>query len=128
MTALNLSSVMDALATAAGTATSLKAWAYPPDAVTAPCIAVGYPTEINLDATFGRSSDSVVIPVWIIVGKAADGKAVRDKLSGYLTGISGVVEALDALAGVSVRGVEAGETEIGLVVYQSLKLSVEVYT
>ena len=117
--------VMDSLATASATATGLVAYAYPPDAVTAPCIVVGYPSSIDWAVTF--EAQSGVFPVWVLVGRTGDGLAVRDTISDYVCGLSGLVKALGAVDGAAVQDSDIGTTEIAGVAYQSIRLNVEVF-
>ncbi len=57
--------------------------------------AVGYPTSVDFDMTFGRGLESVVIPVWVVCGYPGD-KATRDEISRLIASATDVKDALEA--------------------------------
>lgn len=128
-----MAAVMDALAArilAAGVTTRAHAW--PVGAVQPPCAIVGYPEEIEFDATFGRGSDRAVFPVWMVCGNVSD-RTARDVLSGYITGATGIKDALDGnLGGVvqtaRVTDCQIEKTTIGAVEYIAARFQIEVFS
>jgi hypothetical protein len=82
---MNLADVMDAVGDRLDTIAGLRVFAYPPGSVTPPAAVVSYPEGIEFDATYGRGSDRMTLPVVVVVGKASD-RAARDKLGAYCDG------------------------------------------
>jgi hypothetical protein len=133
VSALNVSSVMDAIAArivAAGVTT--RAYAWPTGSIQPPCAIVGYPEELEFDATFGRGSDRAVFPVWMVCGNVSD-RSARDVLSGYITGGTGIKDALDGTLGGAVQTARVTDCQveklpIGAVEYIAAKFMIEVYS
>jgi hypothetical protein len=103
MAAINLASTMDAIAQtllSAGVVT--KAYGWPNSGATPVSAIVSYPDEIEFDAVFGRGSDKAVFPVYIVCG-AVHERSSRDVVSGYITGATGVKDALDGNLGGAVQ-------------------------
>jgi hypothetical protein len=125
----NLTAVMDGLATLATAATiAPQVYAYPVEAVTVPCVVVGYPTDITFDVVFGRGGDEMTLPVWVLVGKTGT-KDARDRLSTLLGDASSIKSALDgAQSWGDVRVTDAKITEVTVagVVYLAAEFTVEV--
>lgn len=94
---MNLADVMDELAARIDTITGLRVYAYPPDTVQPPAAVVDLPESYTFDATFGRGTDTMTIPVTVLVGKVSD-RVSRDAIAPYFDGsgaksIKQVVEA-----------------------------------
>jgi hypothetical protein len=95
--AVNLNDVMNQLGTQLDTIAGLRVYPYPADTVAPPAAILGLPDGIEFDATYGRGSDEITIPVLVVVGRASD-RAARDKLAEYCDGagaksIKQVIEA-----------------------------------
>lgn len=96
MPGVDLAAVMDEIA-ARVAVTGLfedRVYAWPKSAITAPAFLVGYPPQIDMDASMGRGADRMSVPCWAVCG-AADDLSARDVLSGLL------LEIKDALDGES---------------------------
>lgn len=108
MGGINLTTVMDALASAANNATGVdRVFAYPvEDAMPGDAI-VGYPEEFEPTITFGRGMDRAVFPLWIVCGLQQD-KSTRDFAATIIdttTDIPNVIESnstLVALGSIAV--------------------------
>lgn len=131
MGAVDLTAVMD------GIGAQLTAWGgvrnvypYPVPAVVTPCALVDFPTRIELSTTFGRGSDTVELPVLLLVDRSYTPEA-RDALSALIDGAPDAVAAIEgAHAWGSARVVDAEvvPVAVGAITYLGLKLSVEVMT
>lgn len=82
---MNLAGVMDDLSVALETIPGLRVFPYWADKVTPPAAIVGWPEPLTFDRTFGRGSDQVEIPVYVVVGKV-DARSSRDRLAKYADG------------------------------------------
>lgn len=82
---MNLADVMDQVATQLDTISGLRVYAYPADSVAPPAAIVSYPKEYEYDATYGRGSDRISLPVVVVAGKVSD-RASRDALGAYVDG------------------------------------------
>lgn len=80
-----LSTVMDQIATELDTISDLRVFAFPADNIPAPAAIVGYPESITYDTTMGRGVDSMVLPIFVLVGRVTD-RTSRDLLSVYVDG------------------------------------------
>lgn len=133
MTAIDVGATMQAIADELVSAgVTKKAYGWPNPSVTAGSAIVGYPEELEFDATFGRGSDRAVFPVWVIVGKAVE-RTARDAISAFITGATGVKDALDgdlsgAVQTARVTDCQIEEIAVGDVAYLSAKLLVEVFS
>jgi hypothetical protein len=134
MAAVDLGAVMQAIAdrlVAAGVVT--RAYGYPVGSVQPPCAVVGYPEELDFDATFGRGSDRAVLPVWIVAGATHD-RTTRDVLSAYIgDGARSVKAALEPNVGGAVQTARVTDCQveklpIGAVEYMAAKFMIEVYS
>lgn len=117
-------------AVAAGVVT--RAYGWPAESVQPVCLVVGYPTSIDFDASFGRGSDRAVFPCWVIVGKAHE-RTTRDAISQYVTGATGIKEALDGDLGGAVQTARVTDCQIeaiavGAVEYLAARIDVEIYS
>lgn len=137
MSALVLTTVMDALATATSAASGIdRAYAYPVEAPQTPCVVVGYPEDdIEFDMTFGRGADRAVFPVWAVLGlwQDANTRTAVSNVINAATDVKTKIEAsttLLALGAIRVTGarVEAwtmgrGETPL---INAAVRFTVEV--
>jgi hypothetical protein len=94
---VNLADVMDQVADRLDTISGLRTFAYPADSVVPPVAVVGYPEQIVFDATYGRGSDQISLPVWVLVGKVS-ARSTRDLIAPYAAGSgpSSVKEVLES--------------------------------
>jgi len=94
---MDVADVMEEMAEKLETVTGVEVYAYPPGKPDFPCMIVGLPDEITFDQTYGRGSDSMTFPVWVLVS-LGDIDAATTKLVKYLAGGSGksVKAALDS--------------------------------
>lgn len=133
MAALQLAATMQAIAdTIVSEGVTTRAYAWPSGQIQPPCAIVGYPEQIDFDATFGRGSDRAVFPVWMVCGNVSD-RTARDVLSGYITGATGIKDALDGNLGGAVQTArvtdcQVEKTTIGAVEYISARFDIEVYS
>jgi hypothetical protein len=82
---MNLATAMSTMATRLGTIAELNAYGYPIENVAVPAAVVGFPEDYSYDATMGRGSDRMTLPVFVLVGKVSD-RASRDTLADYVNG------------------------------------------
>lgn len=132
MAVINLSSVMDAIADAVVPTVTKRAYAWPVDSITVPCVVVGYPEELDFDMTFVRGSDRAVFPVYFVVGRATD-RVARDQLSAVISGASGIKEVLDTSLSEVAQASRTTDCKITTmsvagVEYIAAVFSLEVYT
>lgn len=105
-----------------------RVYDYPVEAVSPPCVVVGFPTKYEFDTTFQRGADTMEIPVWLVAGKARTLDA-RDTLSAILDGAASIKSALDGnhtYGAVRVTDAVIDEITIGGVVYASARFDTEV--
>jgi hypothetical protein len=132
MAALDLKTVMDALATACPTSAGTRKFGYPVGAVEPPAVIVGYPTTCEFDATFGRGSDRAVFPIWYVVGRVME-KASRDKLSAVITDMAAISSSIGGVHAPSIQTARVTDCTpesviIGAETYIAARFDVEVYT
>jgi len=133
MGAINLASVMDAIAnTITEAGVTDRAYAWPVESVSPPCVVVGYPKELDFDVTFTRGSDRALFPVYVIVGKVSD-RSARDVLSNVITGATGIKDALDGDLGgevstARVQDCQIEDVNVAGVAYLAAVFTLEVYT
>ena len=131
MGAVDLTATMDGigdLVEAAALVPNVYRW--PAESVTVPCAVVGYPTAIDLDATFQRGTDRVALPLWLVVGRTTT-KDARDALSVLLGAAPSVKATLDgaqSFGDLRVTDAEVSEIVIGGVSYLGLRFTVDVLT
>src|SRR5258708_5405529 len=136
---MDLAAIMDALAGAtptvatAGSAPTTK-FAYPVATLVPPAVVVGYPTDIEYDATMARGSDKVTIPVWYVCGPGGD-KAARAVVSAVIGGANEMKAAIESNATLKTKVQTARVTTatpdsivIGTVTMIAVRFDVEVYT
>lgn len=127
----DLAAIMDALAAATD---SPRAFGYPVGSVLPPAVIVGYPTDIEFDATFNDGSHRLVIPVYFVCGKVDD-KASRNVVAAAVSGANGVKAAIEADAPLHalvdtarVTNGTAVSFPVGAVDMIGIRFDVEVYT
>lgn len=109
---MNLAEIMDDLAGALDTIEGLRVFPYWADRITPPAAVVQWPEEYNFDATYGRGSDRITVPVTVLTGKI-DARSARNVLAAYADGSgtfsvkatleAGTYTAFDSLRVVSVE-------------------------
>ena len=82
---MDLAAVMTEIAARLAPIAGLRVFAYPPGSLQPPAAVVTYPLDITCDATYGRGSDRMTLPVVLTVGKATE-RAARDELGEYCNG------------------------------------------
>ena len=82
---MNVKAVMDEIAGKLDTITGLRAFGYPVAKLPFPGAVVGLPDDIAFDQTYGRGSDAITLPVWVMV-PLADVRAAVVQLLPYLDG------------------------------------------
>lgn len=131
---MRLAGVMDEIGAALAVIDGLRVFPYSADRITPPAGIVGWPDSIDYDMTFGRGSDSMVLPVWVVVGKV-DARSTRDTLAAYLdgSGPSSVKAAIDggtytACDSVTVTGAPHGVESVSIagIDYLAAVFNVEV--
>ena len=129
MGAAAMSATMDGLATLATTAAlAPNVYAWPVNAVTTPCVVIGYPTNIDFDLTFGRGGDTMTLPVWFVVGPT-NTKDARDRLSAILadaTSIKSTFDGAQTFGDVRVTDAKITQITIGAVEQLAAEFTVEV--
>ena len=114
MSGVDLTAVMDSLATAVQTAlaTDKHAYAYPVEDLGTGDAVVGYPQDpMQLTQTFARGMDRATFPVWIIGGLPQD-KATRDTLADFITGSGSLVTAIEGYSTTAWSSVYVGTATI----------------
>lgn len=107
MTAVNLKTVMDGLATGLATISGLKVYAFPPKSAQTPFAFVDMPSGIDYDSTYGRGQDRMSLRVFVCVANNVDSELYQ-QLCAYAasTGSKSIKTAIDVsgeAAGTSVR-------------------------
>lgn len=127
-----LSDVMDELATQLETIPGLRVSAYPPDFPVPPAAVVSYPDEYEFDGNYGRGSDSMHLPVMVVVARADD-RAARDLISPYVDGsgarsIKAVLEnhTYTTFEVVRVASVKFNVAEYGGIGYLNAEFTLEI--
>lgn len=135
MSALALATVMDAIATAASSASGIeRSYARPVEAIRPPCVVVGYPEDdIDFDVTFGNGAARATFPVWAVLGLQQD-ESTHLLLSSLAT--FAVLDAIGsdpvllALGAVRVDGARIEAWDLGSegrpLVHTAVRFSVEV--
>jgi hypothetical protein len=129
MAQMNLSAVMDAIASALAPLTP-RVYAWPTDTVNVPCIVVGYPTDFGFDTTMTRGADSATFPVYYMAGSVND-RNTRDELSTIIAGADSVKEALDGdldgtVNSAYVSAVSITQVPVNNVAYMAAQFDVEI--
>lgn len=74
---MNVTDVMQQLADQLGTIPEINVYAYTVDKPEAPAAVVSLPESIDFDQTYGRGSDEITIPVFVLVSRVSDHSAHR---------------------------------------------------
>lgn len=128
-----LADLMDEVGTALEAIDGLRVYPYYIDRVAPPAAVVGWPDPLTFDASFGRGSDRLTLPIYVVVGKV-DARSARDQLSAYLAG-SGVTSVKAAVDGgtyteadsVTVREARVEVLTIASVDYLAAVFDVDCY-
>lgn len=131
---MNLAAVMDELAAELDTIADLRVYAFPADNVPVPAAIIGYPESITFDTTMGRGVDTIVIPIFVLVGRVTD-RTSRGLLSVFVDGsgtksIKAVLQAGKpwvAMSSVRVASVESSVVTVAGVDYLAAVFTVNVY-
>ncbi len=94
---MDVKAVAEEIAAKLDTIAGLRAFSYPVGQLPLPGAVVGLPDDIAFDQTFGRGSDAMTFPVWVMVGRG-DERAAALELMPYLdgSGTKSVKAALDS--------------------------------
>jgi hypothetical protein len=129
---MDVGSVMDDLGTAVDLIDGLRIFPYWAGSVTAPAAIVGFPEGLAFDETYGRGSDSMSLPVVIVVGRV-NARATRDRLGRYAagSGAASVKATIEGYAATSydsarVERVEFGTASIGGTEYLAATFFVDI--
>lgn len=82
---MNIQDVRDEIGEKLGAIPQLRVYPYNVDKVPPPGAIVGLPESIDFDATYGRGSDTITIPLWVMVARA-NAQAADAQLAEYLDG------------------------------------------
>lgn len=82
---MNVAALMDEIGTALSTVPGLRVHPFQAKRVTPPSALIGLPDSYTFDATYGRGSDRLSLPVLVVVGGVSD-RASRDQLARYADG------------------------------------------
>jgi hypothetical protein len=82
---VNVKAVMDEIAAKLGAISGLRAFGYPVAKLPLPGAVVGLPDGITFDETYGRGSDALTFPAWVMVARTDD-RAAAVELLPYLNG------------------------------------------
>lgn len=94
---MDVKAVADEMAGKLGNISGLNAFGYPVGSLPLPGAVVGLPDVVDYDQTYGRGSDEMSFPVWLMVGRTDDAASVAELLP-YLagSGAKSVKAALDS--------------------------------
>jgi len=82
---MNVLEVQEEIGTKLATIVGLRVFEYTVDSVAPPGAIVGLPETITFDETYGRGSDSMTLPLWVMVALSSD-RAANAELAAYLDG------------------------------------------
>lgn len=82
---MNLAAVIDDIADELDDIAELNVYPFAAEHVTVPAAVIGYPESYEFDQTYGRGSDRMTLPIFVLVGKVSD-RAARDALGAYVNG------------------------------------------
>jgi hypothetical protein len=108
---LDVNAALDAIGVRLATIAGLRVSDHPPDTVVVPAAIVPFPESITYDESYGGGSDSMVVPVTVVVGKLTP-RVARDVLGVYLTrsGPSSIKAAVDGNLGGAVADARVART------------------
>jgi hypothetical protein len=124
---------MDEVATQLATISGLRVEKQPPSGtVSPPAAVVSFPEDITFDATYGRGSDRMTLPVVVVVGRVVD-RSAKAEMGAYANGsgtrsIKQVVEAgtYTAFDTVRVTGVTFDVIDIAGIGYLGGTFSLDI--
>lgn len=132
---MNLAYVMDEVALQLRVIPSLvgdRTHAQPPGKISSPAAIVSYPDTYTYDATYGRGTDTMTLPVLVAVARPVD-RSTRDVMGKYVdgSGASSVKAVLEARKWVfcdevRVTGVEFDTRAVGGVDFLMAVFSVDI--
>lgn len=111
---VNVALVMDQVAAALDTIVGLRVFAYGAKSLPPPAAMVGWPDPYTYDSTMGRGSDSLTLPVYVVVGNVS-AKTARDRLGAYAdgSGTKSVKVAVEAFTYTACDTVRVKSCEFG---------------
>lgn len=131
---MDLAAVMDEIAARVKAADPdplmVRAHEWPKPSVLPPCFVVGYPAEIQMDATYGRGADRAQFPCWAVFG-SADELSVRNTLSPFITALKARLDGESTVwqsarvQTVQIETINAGEEGAE---YLAAKLMIDILT
>lgn len=123
---------MDDLGAALDTIEGLQVFPYWANRITPPAAVVGWPEPLTYDATYRRGTDSLTIPVSVLVGRV-DARSSRDLLARYLDGAGpySVKAVIDGHAGTAystavVRSATVEAVTVASVEYLAATFEVDI--
>lgn len=130
---MNLADVQDEIATALNRIEGLRAYPWGLQRITPPTALIGWPANLEFDATMGRGADTVVLPLFVLVGHI-DARASRLNLAGYIQGdgpqsIKAAVESFEFTAcdSANCKRVRVEMVSVADVEYLSAVFEVEIF-
>ncbi|KUL22353.1 hypothetical protein [Actinoplanes awajinensis] len=86
---MNLSAIMDEVASVLGEITGLNVFAYPPATLSPPAGYVSYPASVDFDAAYGRGVDRITgLPIALLAGEPTE-PSTRDQVATWAAGAGG---------------------------------------
>ena len=82
---MNIEDVAAEIGDKADTITGLRVFRYVPDKVPTRAFVVGLPDDVTYDETFGRGSDALTFPAWVLLDKIHDRSSYVEMVR-YLNG------------------------------------------
>jgi hypothetical protein len=82
---VNVKAVRDEIAAKLAAIDGLRVFPYDVDKVPPPGAVIGLPERIDFDQTYGRGSDKITLPLWVMVARS-DSRSADAELSAYLDG------------------------------------------
>lgn len=94
---MNVEDVAAEIGDKADTITGLRVFRFPPDKVPNRSFVVGLPDDITFDETYGRGSDAMTFPAWVLLEKTND-RAAFAQLAKHLngSGLDSIKAAVDS--------------------------------
>ncbi len=105
---MDVKAVMAEIAGKLDTIAGLRAFGHPVGSLPLPGAVVGLPDLVEFDATYGRGSDALTFPVWVLVARG-DERAAALELAAYLDG-SGAKSVKTAVDSTNINGYVACDT------------------
>lgn len=82
---MDLQAVMQQISDRLTTISGLRCFAYPPDNFEPPAAILVAPDSVTFDATYGRGSDELALPVLLLISKVDDRSAWKE-IAAYCNG------------------------------------------